>query len=482
VDALASRPSTRPARGHPELEHVTPLPRYSIDTYAVKIVQALGWFYPESAGGTEMYVDGLSRRLIGLGHEVLVAAPDPTRAEERHYSHHGLAVYRYPIPPAPTRAEARGGTVVRGAECFHRWLHASRPDVVHIHTFVTGLGLAEVHAAKQTGARVIVTTHAASLGFVCQRGTMMRWGERLCDGISTPTKCAACVLQHRGLPKAVAWTVAAIPPAVGEHFNRVPGRLGTALSMSAAIRRAQQQQQELLDTTDRFVVLTSWARNTVVSNAGHSEKVILNPLGYSLPLRRSKPAPNERATHAPIRIGCVGRFDRDKGLTELVRALRLLPGELSLTLELRGPARSDAERAFVAELQVLASGDPRITVGGEIPARDVLDVLASYDVLCCPSTVLEGGPTVAIEAQAAGTPVIGSNLGGLAELIEEGVNGRLVPPGDVHALAEVLREIVIDPAGTLDRWRAALPKSRTMDDVVRDYLAIYADSDRRCAA
>jgi hypothetical protein len=42
--------------------------------------------------------------------------------------------------------------------------------------------------------------------------------------------------------------------------------------------------------------------------------------------------------------------------------------------------------------------------------------------------------------------------------------------------------VVIDPGNTIDRWRAALRKPRTMDDVVRDYLAIYVDSDRRCAA
>ncbi|HWW84422.1 MAG TPA: glycosyltransferase family 4 protein, partial [Vicinamibacterales bacterium] len=237
-----------------------------------------------------------------------------------------------------------------------------------------------------------------------------------------------------------------------------------------------------LETADHFVVLTSWARKVVISNSGHPQKVALNPLGYSLPPGKSKPAPLQRPTSPPVRIGCVGRFDRDKGSRELVAALRMLPEQLAFAAELRGPARSDAERALVAELQLMACGDSRITIGGEIPARQMLETLASYDLLCCPSTVLEGGPTVAIEARAVGTPVMGSNLGGLAELITDGVNGRLLPPGDVPALADALREVILDPVRTVDRWRTALPKSRTMDDVVRDYLVLYTDAGRQCAA
>jgi glycosyltransferase involved in cell wall biosynthesis len=86
---------------------------------------------------------------------------------------------------------------------------------------------------------------------------------------------------------------------------------------------------------------------------------------------------------------------------------------------------------------------------------------------------LEGGPTVAIEAHAAGTPVIGTRIGGLAELVGDGVSGRLVAPDDWRALAAVLLEMAGDPAGTIDRWRAALPRPRTMDEVAAEYLTLY---------
>src|SRR5262249_51400839 len=97
----------------------------------MKIVQAVGWYFPDSLAGTEVYGAGLCRRLRDAGQDVLVAAPDSAAsAVERSYEHDGIPVYRYPIPPAPTRAEVQGTVRVRGAERFHRWLAAQRPDVV----------------------------------------------------------------------------------------------------------------------------------------------------------------------------------------------------------------------------------------------------------------------------------------------------------------------------------------------------------------
>src|SRR5262245_38567850 len=125
----------------------------------MKVVQALGWYFPESVGGTEVYVAGLCRRLRAAGYDVTVAAPDPGAASERVYDHEGSAVYRYPIARPAERAEAQGLVPARGAERFHEWLSIRRPEVVHVHSFVTGLGLAEIRAARAAGARVIATTH-----------------------------------------------------------------------------------------------------------------------------------------------------------------------------------------------------------------------------------------------------------------------------------------------------------------------------------
>ncbi len=439
----------------------------------MKIVHAVGWYFPESLGGSEVYVAGLCRRLCRAGEEVLIAAPDVACEDERTYEHEGVPVYRYPIPREATRAEAQGLVPARGAERFHAWLARTRPDVVHFHTFVTGLALSELRAAKAAGARVIVTDHCGSVGWVCQRGTMMRWGERLCDGVCQPAKCAGCELQHRGLPKALARAVGAIPPAIGRAARSLPGRLGTTLSMSDLIVRNQAAQREMLATVDKYVLLTRWALEAAAANGAPRDKLALNRLGLSNEQVIRKPGPRESPTRLPVQIGYLGRFDPMKGLNDLVRAVVGLPTDIPIGLELRGPVAGEVGQKLVRELRDLIRDDPRINIAPAVSPADVPRILGGYDVLCCPSLFLEGGPTVAIEAQAVGTPVIGARIGGLAELVSDGVNGRLVAPGDWRALADVFREIARDPAATIDRWRLALPVARTMDQIAVDYRALY---------
>ena len=440
----------------------------------MKIVQAVGWYYPGSLGGTEVYVASLCHWLVAAGHDVLVAAPDATAREEQIYEYDGVPIYRYPIPLQPTRAECQGTKPVRGAERFHEWLQQQHPDIVHFHTFVTGLGLAEVRAAKAVGARVIVTTHAGSLGYLCQRGTMMRWGKTLCDGVCSPSKCAACALQHRGLAKPLAWAIGTLPPAWGKRFHDTPGKLATALGMSALIAHNQAQQRELLAVVDAFVVLTQWAVEAVAANGAPREKLICNRLGVSQTMPARKPPPEQRPTTLPLSVGYVGRFDAIKGVHDLARAIVDVPRTLPLQVEFRGPTTSETERGVLRELRATVGDDPRVTFAPAVTTTAMPQILAGYDILCCPAVCLEGGPTVAIEAHAVGTPVIGTRIGGLAELITDGVNGKLVRPGNWRELAGVLRAIVVDPHGTVDAWRRALPIARTMDEVTADYLALYA--------
>ena len=245
----------------------------------MKIVLASGWYFPESLGGTEVYVRALASQLRIAGHNVFVAAPDPLSREERYYEHDGIQIYRYPTPSCPTRAECQGACVVRGAEYFHLWMQNLRPDIVHLHTFTTGLGIFELRAAKRAGASVFVTTHLPSVGWLCQRGTMVRWGESLCDGVAEVAKCSACALHARGLPKALAILAASLPAPWSRTGRILPGPLGTVLGMGDLIARNQRMQRECLELVDRFIVLTGWAKDALMQNGAPPEKIVLNRPG-----------------------------------------------------------------------------------------------------------------------------------------------------------------------------------------------------------
>ena len=445
----------------------------------MKIVQAVGWYHPDSLGGTEIYVSSLARQLRGCGHEVVVAAPDTAITAPRVYEHDGCEVFRYPIPASPTREEAQGDAVVRGAEHLHRWLARAGADVVHFHTFVTGLGLPEVHAAKDAGSRVIVTTHASSLGFMCQRGTLMLQGRALCDGIVDVQRCAACALEHRGAPGPVAAALSYVPPPTGAVIGRMPGPAGTALGMTDLIVRNMGRQRAMLAAVDAFVVLTGRAAEMMLANGSPPAKIVVNRLGIrehdsATALKRSRVNGTARG---PVRVGYVGRFEDVKGVADLAEAVSRVPQDLPLHVEFRGPAQTLAERQTRADIERMFASDRRVSVGDAIAPPDVQNVLRSYDVLCCPSRCLEGGPTVGLEALAAGVPLIAASAGGVAEVLEDGVNGRLVPPGDVDRLAAALQEVASDPDGTICRWKQHLPIPRTMRDVAHDYLPLYTGQE-----
>ena len=89
-----------------------------------------------------------------------------------------------------------------------------------------------------------------------------------------------------------------------------------------------------------------------------------------------------------------------------------------------------------------------------------------------PSRWLETGPLVVLEAFAAGTPVLGARLGGIAELVSDRVDGVLMPPEDPGAWASAIAAIAAAPE-QVARLRAGIIPPRTLDDVARDMAGLY---------
>jgi len=134
----------------------------------------------------------------------------------------------------------------------------------------------------------------------------------------------------------------------------------------------------------------------------------------------------------------VGHLVPVKALDVLLRAWALLPsaqpGAARARLVLVGEG---AERDALIRLAEHEGVAAQVTFLGPRPQAVVADWIAAADLLCLPSHA-EGSPNVVVEALASGTPVVASRVGGIPQLVEDGVNGLLVPPGDPRALATAL--------------------------------------------
>jgi len=151
---------------------------------------------------------------------------------------------------------------------------------------------------------------------------------------------------------------------------------------------------------------------------------------------------DDAAAAAPgCAVGVVGRLVGGKGHgCFLAAAARLAdtPAVAKFLIVGEGPERA----ALEAEAGRLGVADGRVLFTGF--RDDVPAVLAALDILVLPSTDAEVLPLVVMEALAAGRPVVATSVGGVPEMIEDGVSGLLVPPGDADALAAALRRLTGD--------------------------------------
>lgn len=164
----------------------------------------------------------------------------------------------------------------------------------------------------------------------------------------------------------------------------------------------------------------------------------------------------------------VGRITRQKGLPYLLRAVRELPKDVQIILCAGAPDTAEIEHevtGLVEELQ--AERDGVVWISRHLQKRDLMVALSVATCFVCPS-IYEPLGIVNLEAMSCGTAVVGTATGGIPEVVEDGVTGRLVPieqvqdgtgtPVDpdkyIADLAAVLNEVLSDPAKAAEYGKA----------------------------
>ncbi len=171
-----------------------------------------------------------------------------------------------------------------------------------------------------------------------------------------------------------------------------------------------------------------------------------------------------------LTLGCVGRLSPEKGHRFLLRALAQVLGDgLDVRLRMAGDGPSRGDLAELAESLGISGRVEFLGERGDIPA-----VLKTFDIFVLPS-LTEGLPLTVLEAMASGLPVIAARVGGVAELVQEGRTGLLVPPGRPEELARAVRTLRDDEALRRRVASCAEQVARDFDSSVmaRSYAELY---------
>jgi glycosyltransferase involved in cell wall biosynthesis len=227
---------------------------------------------------------------------------------------------------------------------------------------------------------------------------------------------------------------------VGRNWNATPLTKQLALCERAALSAAA-----------RIFVVSEADRKDLIARGLEDERIILNPNGVAVERFANGGGAAVRrrlgVTRTDFLIGFVGTFGPWHGAPVLARSFSSVARDLpQLRLLLVGAGQELEE----TRLQLKAGGvEDRAVLVGEVAPREVAHYLDACDLLASPHVPLQveffGSPTKLFEYMAAGKPIVASELGQIADVLQHGRTGWLVPPGDAEALASAIRELYAAP-------------------------------------
>ena len=191
-------------------------------------------------------------------------------------------------------------------------------------------------------------------------------------------------------------------------------------------------ENEEYQLATKIIVASSYTQQTLVSQGISADKIIVNP--YGVDLEKFYPSTLNRINH-PLRFLFLGPILPRKGIPLLLEAWRSLALK-DCELWLVGPIRPQ-ERRLIPEL-------PGLKILGKYPHKDLPDLLRQCDVLVFPS-YCEGFAQVLLEALASGLPIITTEATAGPDLIQDGVEGLLIPSGNLDALCEAMKFFIDNP-------------------------------------
>jgi len=423
------------------------------DETTLHVLFVVHGFPPDTWAGTEIFTYNIAKELERRGHRCTIlhrvpeersvadGGPADFSVEEGEFQ--GLRVLRWThrLEHGSIRDSFQND---RAEEAFGRVLRSERPDLVHFqHLIHTSAGLVEI--AQRAGLPTIV--HCHDYWGLCARVQLIRPDGTRCEE-NQGAGCFACIKDKGpaaiGLLSRLNGVAAPMMASLERELEPGPGPGGefarrlsgfsdlvarhdyvTAAYAAADLRISPSRflRQKYLES-GRFDPHTFlFSDNGMRTDHVHAMAKVPDPQGR-------------------VRFGFVGSLVWYKGGEVMVRAMQRLDPKLAV-LNVYGSFDPEGD-AHHAELAQLAEG-AAVEFKGRFDNAKLSEVYAEIDVLVVPSTWFENSPITIHEAYLTGTPVLASDIGGMAEFVEEGVDGLQFTTGDPEDLARKMQRFVDEP-------------------------------------
>ena len=360
-------------------------------------------------------------------------------------------------------------------QIFVNVLDQFQPDLVHVqHCVALSVGCIEQTLLRRLPC--VVTLH--DYWYICPTANLLRPDLALCPGTHHGPNCFDCL---KFAPTALTNATSFLGYSRWREIIPRPVRLRVlswlgwlrarteGAGSSPVLKRADHIRQ-LLARSSAIIAPSEYVKSRYVEFGLSPDLIRVIPLGLDVQQWTDMPRPARPANM--IRFAYVGGLTRHKGAEIMVRAFMRTQGTAELYLfgfDLPGDA-------FAVDLRKLAAQDARIHFMGPIPNQALPQALSSMDALLMPALWHETFSFVTREAILAGLPVIASNIGVIPEIVHEGVNGRLLAPGNVDEWAACLRDLIKRP----EQLESLRPRRgdlvvRSLEENAQDHLALYRE-------
>jgi glycosyltransferase involved in cell wall biosynthesis len=372
----------------------------------------LAQFFPPDIGGEERHVFNLANTLAGRGHEVAVATQRMVGVPDQETLASGVRVRRFatvamrlPGVYSTSRTHHPPLPDPLGVRELARIARQERPQVVHAHNWIVNSAVA-LRRSSSAGRRfgLVLTLHDFS--HVCATKRLMRMGSP-CEGPAV-ARCLPCATAHYGpaLGPLTASATALMRPWKNRAIDHV-------ICVSSAVASGNH-----IPPGPNTSVIPNFVPDEAV--AGDAAKGQAEDIPPGLPKEEF--------------LLFVGELSRDKGVPTLLRAYESLGGKRPPLL-LVGRRMPDTPTHLPDGAQMCA----------QWPHDHVMAAFRRCLFAVLPSICLDACPTTVLEAMASGRPVVATTTGGVVDMIMDGENGLLVPPGDESRLAETMVRLLNDP-------------------------------------